>query len=43
MLYHVGLSALHTWQELVFHIAIFLPLTALLFHPRATAYLKRPR
>jgi hypothetical protein len=31
MVFHIGLSALHSWQELLIHVAIFAPVGYVLF------------
>ncbi len=38
MVFHVGLSAFHSVQELLVHVAIFIPLTYFLFRRQAAEY-----
>lgn len=40
MVIHVGISALHSWQQVVMHTAIFVPITYVLFRRAAAAYFR---
>jgi hypothetical protein len=43
MVFHLGLSAFHSWQQLLLHAAIFTPILYFLFAQAATAFLSHGR
>lgn len=43
MVFHVGLSAMHSWEQLLIHCAIFLPIFYVLFRGPSDLYFRTPK
>jgi len=43
MLFHIGMSAFDSWEKLVFHCVLFLPIFYFLFRSTADHYFRAPR